>query len=96
MVLNVHHSRVVDLVVPFTASEPDPVHMVNWCSALWRPLGAPACGQAGLSATSGKPERLGSRHCETDRLSEIAWSLWDRRCSPAIKRSAFLAWLASD
>ena len=35
---------------------------------------------------------LGSRYCETDRLSDAAWSLWTETC-PSSSESSTAAWL---
>jgi transglutaminase-like putative cysteine protease len=104
LMLNVHASRVADLVVPdqmFTS----PVVPVfgyrdtfgNWASRLLAPPGRIRIHASGLVNDSGMPDPIvpnaiqhavqdlpddtllylmGSRYCETDRLSDIAWQLF--------------------
>jgi len=104
LVVNIHHSRVSDIVVPdyLTTTPAVPLGFYrdafgNWCT---RSVAAP--GRTRLTASaivndSGLPEPivlsdrqhsvqalpaeclqflLGSRYCETDRLSDVAWSLF--------------------
>jgi transglutaminase-like putative cysteine protease len=104
LTLNVHYSRVSDLVGP------DHVHTApsvpirsyrdglgNWCMRLEAPAGEMRIWSEALLRDSGAPDPswsgaqqhpvealpeevlvflLGSRYCETDRLSEIAWELF--------------------
>jgi transglutaminase-like putative cysteine protease len=99
--LNVHHSRVSDLVRPdhmFT-SPSVPLSSYrdgfgNWCTRLVAPAGRLKIWSDALLHDSGVPDEmagfaeqhpvemlpeetllflLGSRYCETDRLSEFAW-----------------------
>lgn len=102
--LNVHSSRVSDLVTPdhVTTSPPVPTSGYrdaygNWCSRLLAPAGDILISADTLINDSGEldplapfahqhlvellPEEtllflLGSRYCETDRLSETAWQLF--------------------
>jgi transglutaminase-like putative cysteine protease len=104
LVLNVHHSRVADLVVPdrLVTDPPVPVHgyrdgFGNWCSRIVAPAGRICLSASGVINDAGKPDPvvadapqhavaelpddslvflLGSRYCETERLSDIAWSLF--------------------
>jgi transglutaminase-like putative cysteine protease len=104
LTLNVHYSRVSDLVTPdhIITSPPAPMRAYrdgfgNWCSrtvapagefritttALINDSGLTNCGDitAAQHAVENLPEEtlvflLGSRYCETDRLSEIAWNLF--------------------
>ena len=106
LVLNVHHTRVADLVVPDRLiTEPAvPVHgyrdgFGNWCSRIVAPAGQIRLSARGVINDKSEPDAvfadaqqhaveelpddtlvflLGSRYCETDRLSEIAWSLFGR------------------
>jgi transglutaminase-like putative cysteine protease len=107
--LNVHHSRVSDLLRPdYLLTEPSvPVRAYrdgfgNWCNRIVAPAGklrlwadtvVRDSGQPDITAPWAKqvpvealPEEalvflLGSRYCETDRLTEAAWSLFAQ--SPA-------------
>ena len=104
LVLNVHHSRVADLVVPdrLVTDPPVPVHgyhdgFGNWCNRIVAPAGQIRLSAAGLINDTGKPDAvasearqhplpelpddalvflLASRYCETEHLSETAWSLF--------------------
>lgn len=102
--LNVHSSRVSDLVTPdhVTTSPTVPISGYrdvygNWCSRLLAPPGDIVITADTLINDDGEPDRLvpfahqqlvellpqetlvfllGSRYCETDRLSETAWQLF--------------------
>ncbi len=104
LVLNVHHSRVADLVAPdrLVTDPPVPVRgyldgFGNWCTRIVAPAGQIRLSAGGIVNDTGEPDAvaygaqqhavqdlpdetlvflLGSRYCETDRLSEIAWSLF--------------------
>lgn len=104
LTLNVHHSRVGDLVTPdYLCTEPNlPVRgyrdgFGNWCSRLVAMTGALRIWADAVINDSGKPDPvlpwaeqlpadalpedtlvylLGSRYCETDELSALAWSLF--------------------
>jgi transglutaminase-like putative cysteine protease len=104
LTLNVHYSRVSELVVPDHLLLNPPVPVIayrdsfgNWCSRIVAPAGAMSIRTDGLIKDTGLPEPvdfdapqhpvealpaetlvylLGSRYCETDRLVEIAWSLF--------------------
>jgi transglutaminase-like putative cysteine protease len=113
LMLNVHHTRTADLVVPdrLLAEPSIPIHgyhdsFGNWCTRIVAPAGRTRLFASGVINDTGAMEvgapgarqhaiedlpddvmvyLLGSRYCETDRLSEIAWSLfgtaplgWDR------------------
>jgi transglutaminase-like putative cysteine protease len=106
LLLNVHHSRVADLVAPdVVATDPVvPVHgyrdgFGNWCSRIVAPAGRVRLAADGVVRDSGLPDAtvptatqhavedlpadtivylLGSRYCETDRLSDIAWKLFEK------------------
>ena len=103
LVVNIHHSRTADIVVPDRLiTEPSiPINgyrdaFGNWCNRGLAPAGrlrlSTNCvirdnGQPDEMASAGQdsvedlPEDvlvflLGSRYCETDRLSETAWQLF--------------------
>lgn len=106
LALNVHYSRVSDLVVPDAIITCPTVPITayrdvfgNWCSRLVAPPGdfrittdavindSGLADAVDLSATQHAVEDLpnetlvflqGSRYCETDRLSETAWSLFEQ------------------
>jgi transglutaminase-like putative cysteine protease len=102
--LNVHHSRVSDLLQPdhilFQPSVPSQAYrdgFGNWCTRIVAPAGKITISSHTVVNDSGEPDRiapaarqipveslpddtllflLGSRYCETDRLSETAWKLF--------------------
>ncbi len=104
LMVNVHHSRAADLVVPdhLTTDPPVPLRAYhdgfgNWCSRIVAPAGRIRIAGTGVVNDRGLPDPvvpgavqhmvqdlpeevlvflLGSRYCETDRLSEIAWMLF--------------------
>jgi transglutaminase-like putative cysteine protease len=104
LVLNVHFSRVSDIVIPdhLHTEPPLPIRgyrdsFGNWCSGIVAPLGRTRLFADALINDTGKPDvvargarqtpvealpeetlqfLLGSRYCETDRLSPIAWQLF--------------------
>ena len=104
LMLNVHHSRVSDIVVPdLLTTEPTlPIHAYhdafgNWCSRIVAPGGRIRITSTAIVNDAGAPDPyvpdaeqhrvedlpdevllylMGSRYCETDRLSEIAWQLF--------------------
>ncbi|MBY0508685.1 MAG: transglutaminase family protein [Rhodospirillaceae bacterium] len=104
LMLNIHHSRASDVIVPdhLTTSPSVPINSYrdvfgNWCSRIVAPQGRIRIASTGVVRDSGRtdvitpaarqhmiqdlPEEtlvflLGSRYCETDRLSETAWSLF--------------------
>jgi transglutaminase-like putative cysteine protease len=106
LVLNVHHTRVADLVVPDRLVTDPRVSIRgyldgfgNWCNRIVAPTGQIRLSASGVINDAGKPDPsateawqhpvpelpddtlgflLGSRFCETDRLSEIAWSLFGK------------------
>ena len=106
LVVNIHHSRAADIVVPDQLTT-DPMVPVagyhdrfgNWCSRIIAPQGRIRIASAGVLRDHGTldpvlpwaeqhpvqdlpPEvlefLLGSRYCETDRLSETAWTLFSQ------------------
>jgi len=104
--LNVHYSRVSDLLRPDHLVTQPSVPIVgyrdgfgNWCSRLVAPAGEIRIATDAIIQDSGLPDAaepmaeqhpvqnlpsdtlvylLGSRYCETDRLSETAWSLFEQ------------------
>ena len=118
LTLNVHYTRISDMVVPdhLVTSPPIPIRAYrdgfgNWCNRIVAPAGRTRLSANGIVKDTGEPDRvviqaqqlavevlpdealvflLGSRYCETDRLSEIAWSLFGKARSggPGSKPSA--------
>lgn len=106
LTLNVHYSRVSDLVVPDHLVTQPAVPITayrdgfgNWCSRLVAPPGEIRLTTDAVINDTGQPDATdpdaaqlavealpsetlvylqGSRYCETDRLSEIAWSLFEK------------------
>jgi transglutaminase-like putative cysteine protease len=104
LALNIHHSRVADLVRPDLMTTDPAVPLTayhdkfgNWCSRLVAPAGTIRLTADALVQDSGVPEPtvpfarqhevqnlpedtlvflLGSRYCETDCLTDIAWNLF--------------------
>ncbi len=105
LTLNVHFTRVSDLVVAdhIITSPPTPIAAYrdgfgNWCSRIIAPPGDTRITTDALISDSGLPDAvdqfattqcavedlptetlvylLGSRYCETDRLTETAWALF--------------------
>lgn len=104
LMLNIHHSRAPDILVP-DHLRTDPAVPLNayrdgfgnWCTRIVAPAGDITITTTGVVRDSGLPDvitpwatrhpvqelpedalvfLLGSRYCETDRLSETAWSLF--------------------
>ena len=106
LMLNLHPSRVPDLVTPetITFDPPVPVHRYadgfgNVCTRILAPAGRLAIAADYIVADSGQPDPvvpsaaqaavqdlpdetliflMGSRYCDTDRLSGTAWELFGR------------------
>lgn len=104
LMLNTHHSRVADIVVPDHLTTDPTVPMRgyhdtfgNWCSRIVAPQGRiritstaiindpgqldPVVASAQQHLVQDLPDDamlflLGSRYCETDLLSEIAWQMF--------------------
>jgi len=104
LMLNIHHSRAGDIVVPdrMIAEPQVPMRSYydgfgNWCTRLVAPAGRLKLTANALLNDSGEPDRipvaehqhaveelpdeslvflLGSRYCETDRLTGVAWNLF--------------------
>src|SRR5512134_1381094 len=104
LTLNIHYTRVSDLVVPdHLVTDPSlPLNAYrdgfgNWCTRLVAPEGRIRLFTDAVVRDSGEPDLvvpdalqhvvedlpeeslvylLGSRYCETDRLSDTAWSLF--------------------
>lgn len=106
LTVNVHHSRVADLIVPdrlYTAPavEVRPYHdgFGNWCLRLTAPAGRTVLWSNAVVNDTGIADEvaprarqqlvqdlpdealvflLGSRYCETDKLSQAAWDLFGK------------------
>jgi transglutaminase-like putative cysteine protease len=104
LVLNIHFTRVSDIVIPdhlitYPSIPISPYRDTfgNWCSRIVAPTGELRLSAHGVVNDTGAPDvvapsagqhaiedlpdeclvfLLGSRYCETDRLSEIAWGLF--------------------
>ncbi|MGH8507391.1 MAG: transglutaminase-like domain-containing protein [Gammaproteobacteria bacterium] len=102
LTVNVHFTRVSDLIVPdhLVTNPSVPITAYrdsygNWCSRIVAPKGEIRLSTNAIIKDSGEPDvvvpsaaqtpvqdlpeetllfLLGSRYCETDRLSEIAWA----------------------
>ena len=106
LMLNVHYTRISDMVVPdhLVTSPSIPIRAYrdgfgNWCNRIVAPAGRTRLSANGIVKDTGEPDvvasgaqqhavedlpdealvfLLGSRYCETDRLSDIAWSLFGK------------------
>jgi transglutaminase-like putative cysteine protease len=106
LTLNVHYTRVSDLVTPdhILTDPPTPAMPYrdgfgNWCNRIVAPRGELRISTDATIRDSGLPDDLvpsapqhavedlpaevlvfllGSRYCETDRLSEMAWDLFEQ------------------
>jgi transglutaminase-like putative cysteine protease len=104
LLLNIHHSRVSDIVVPdrMIAEPSVPIASYhdlfgNWCTRIVAPKGQLRLSTSAVVNDTGEPEvivmsdeqhavqdlpeeclvfLLGSRYCETDRLTDTAWYLF--------------------
>ena len=104
LMLNIHHSRAGDIVVPDRmVAEPAVPSMPyrdgfgNWCTRIVAPAGRLRLTATAVVNDTGEPDPiavaeqqhavedlpeeslvflLGSRYCETDRLTGIAWNLF--------------------
>jgi transglutaminase-like putative cysteine protease len=104
LILNTHHSRVADIVVPdhLITTPVVPIHgyhdtFGNWCSRIVAPQGRIHIASTAVINDAGEPDPvassaqqhlvqdlpddavgflLGSRYCETDLMSEIAWQMF--------------------
>jgi transglutaminase-like putative cysteine protease len=104
LMLNTHHSRVNDIVVPdqLVTTPSVPVRgyhdsFGNWCSRIVAPAGRTLISSTAVINDNGEPDPfapsacqhqvqdlpdealvflLGSRYCETDLLSDIAWRMF--------------------
>jgi len=105
LMLNVHYTRISDIVVPdhLVTSPSVPIGAYrdgfgNWCNRIVAPAGRTRLSANGIVKDTGEPDvvaskaqqhavedlpddalvfLLGSRYCETDRLSDIAWKLFE-------------------
>jgi len=106
LTLNVHYTRVSDLIIPDHLITDPPVPLTayhdnygNWCSRIIAPTGQLRLSTDALIRDTGRPDivnfearqtpvenlpdetllfLLGSRYCETDRLTATAWQLFDK------------------
>jgi len=106
LVLNIHYTRVSDIVQPdhIIISPNVPIAAYrdtfgNWCSRILAPAGRMRIASDAVVKDTGLPDAvasgawqhpvqelpedtlaflLGSRYCETDRLSETAWQLFSQ------------------
>ena len=106
LMLNVHHTRAGDIVVPDRIVAEPFVPMTsywdgfgNWCTRMLAPPGRLRLSASALLNDTGEPDSiarseqqhavedlpedslvflLGSRYCETDRLTGIAWNLFGK------------------
>jgi transglutaminase-like putative cysteine protease len=104
LMLNIHHTRAGDIVVPDRMTSEPSVPMSpyrdafgNWCTRLVAPQGRLRLTTSSLINDTGQPDEvalteqqhavqelpeeslmflLGSRYCETGRLTAIAWDLF--------------------
>ncbi len=116
LMLNIHHTRASDIVVPDVLTTTPSVPLTfyrdgfgNWCTRLVAPTGRIRLTATAIVNDSGIPEPtarsnrqhavqdlpeecllflLGSRYCETDRLSDVAWSLFERAPLGALRVQA--------
>jgi transglutaminase-like putative cysteine protease len=105
LMLNIHHTRASDIVVPDCLTTAPSVPQTfyrdafgNWCTRIVAPPGLITLTASAIVNDPGVPEvsaesdrdqpvpelpeeclqfLLGSRYCETDRLSNVAWSLFE-------------------
>ena len=106
LTLNVHFTRVSDIIVPdhLITNPSVPIRAYrdgygNWCSRIVAPKGEIQLSADAVVKDTGEPDEiapsaqqhpvqdlpeetlvflLGSRYCETDRLSEAAWDLFSK------------------
>ena len=109
LMLNIHHTRAGDIVVPdlmraepYVQTTPYRDGFGNWCTRIVAPAGRLRLSATGVLNDTGQPDPialapyqtpvqdlpadtivflLGSRYCETDRLTVAAWDLFG--ASPA-------------
>jgi transglutaminase-like putative cysteine protease len=106
LMLNIHHTRVADIIEPDRMMAEPVVPMTsyrdgfgNWCTRLLAPAGRLRLSTSASLHDTGEPDAiaraerqhavedlpeeslvflLGSRYCETDRLTSLAWELFDK------------------
>jgi transglutaminase-like putative cysteine protease len=104
LMLNIHHTRAGDIIVPDQMTAEPSVPLIpyrdgfgNWCTRLVAPPGQLRLSANAVLNDTGQPDPivqadyqhavedlpeealvflLGSRYCETDRLTNIAWNLF--------------------
>jgi transglutaminase-like putative cysteine protease len=115
LMLNIHHTRAGDIIVPDRMTAEPFVPMTsywdrfgNWCTRIVAPAGRLRLSASSLLNDTGQPDAiarsdhqhavqdlpdesleflLGSRYCETDRLTGLAWDLFGK--SPAGARRIY-------
>ena len=111
LMLNIHHTRASDIVVPdrmvaepFAPTTPYRDGFGNWCTRILAPAGRLRLSANAVVNDTGEPDPiaraecqhavedlpeeslvflLGSRYCETDRLTGIAWDLFGKSATGA-------------
>jgi transglutaminase-like putative cysteine protease len=109
LMLNIHFSRVSDIIIPdhLTTNPSVPLsayrdRLGNWCTRLVAPAGQLTIASTALVKDSGEPDivepsaqqhsiedlpeeallfLLGSRYCDTENLSQVAWHLFGQTAS---------------
>jgi len=104
LVLNIHHSRAADIIIPdrvttfpFVPFSTYRDLFGNWCTRLVAPTGRLEIASSALVRDSGEPDvvatfaqqhtiqelpeeslvyLLGSRYCDCEQLSDVAWNLF--------------------
>jgi transglutaminase-like putative cysteine protease len=104
LMVNIHHTRAHDIVVPDVLQTDPPIPVSpyrdgfgNWCNRVVAPPGRLRLTANAIVNDGGQPDPLafawqqhevqdlpeeclvyllGSRYCETDRLSDVAWNLF--------------------
>jgi transglutaminase-like putative cysteine protease len=121
LMLNIHHTRAGDIVVPdrmitqpFVPLAPYRDSFGNWCTRIVAPTGRLRLSANAIVNDTGEPDAivvsgyqhavedlpeeslvflLGSRYCETDRLSDIAWNLFGNTAPGACRIQAICDWV---
>ena len=116
LMVNIHHTRAGDIVVPDCLTTHPSVPLTfyrdsfgNWCTRLVVPPGRTRLSATAILNDAGTPDPiaasdrshavedlpeecllflLGSRYCETDRLSDVAWSLFENTPGGALRVQA--------
>jgi transglutaminase-like putative cysteine protease len=116
LMLNIHHTRAGDIIVPDRMIAEPGVPMTsyrdgfgNWCTRIVAPIGRLRLSADALLNDTGEPDPiavsehqhpvedlpeesivflLGSRYCETDRLTGVAWDLFGTSPTGAVRVQA--------